>query len=92
MTLRPAKGRPIGEYLASLLEIKYQLSGRPEEISDIACKMHIFTSSPDVFDVTLKIQQNRPDATIVSIIDALTEDEKIRMIKTTPDAATEAFY
>lgn len=92
MTLRPAKGRPIGEYLASLLEIKNQLSGTPEEISDIACKMHIFTSLPDVFAVTLKIQQNRPDATIVSIIDALKEDEKFRMMKTTPDAATEVFY
>ena len=92
MTLRPAKGKPIREYLASLLEIKNQLTGTPEKISDIACKMHIFTSLPDVFDVTLKIQQNRPDATIMSIIDALKEDEKIRMMKTLPDATTEAFY
>ena len=92
MTLRPAPGKPIGEYLASLLEIRNQIAGTPEAISDVACKTHIFTSLPEVFEVTLKIQQNRPDATVESIIDALKEDERIRMMKTTPDAATEAFY
>ena len=41
--------------------------------------------------MTLKIQQNRPDATIESIIDALKEDERIRTMRTAPDAAAEAF-
>ena len=92
MTLKPGKGKPIGEYLASLLEIRNQIAGTPEEISDVACKTHIYTSLPDVFDMTLKIQQNRPDSTVESIINALKEDERIQMTKTTPDASTVAFY
>ena len=58
----------------------------------MACKTHIFTSLPEVFEVTLKIQRGRPDATVESIIDTLKEDERIRMIMTTPDTATEAFH
>ena len=92
MTLRPAPGKPIGEYLASLLEIRNQIAGTPEAISDVACKTHIVTSLPAVFRVTLKIQQNRLDATVESIIDALKEDKRIRMMKTTSDAITEEFY
>ena len=91
MTLKPVKGKPIGEYLSDLLEIRNQIAGTPEEISDVACKTHIFTSLPAVFDMTLKIQQNRPDATIESIIDALKEEERIRTMRTAPDAAAEAF-
>ena len=91
MTLKPVKGKPIGEYLSDLLEIRNQIAGIPEEISDVACKTHIFTSLPAVFDMTLKIQPNRPEATIESIIDALKKDEHIRTMRTAPDAAAEAF-
>ena len=41
--------------------------------------------------MTFKIQQNCPDATIESIINALKEDECIRTMRTAPDAAAEAF-
>ena len=92
MTLRPVQGKPIGDYLASLLEIRNQIAGTPEAISDVACKTHIFTSLPEVFDMTVKIQQSRSDSTVESIIDALKEDERIRMMKTAPDATTEAFH
>ena len=70
MTPQPAPGKLIGEYLASFLGIRNQITGTPEAISDVACKTHIFTSLPEVFEVTLMIQQNRPDATVESIIDA----------------------
>ena len=69
MTLKSVKGKPIGEYLSNLLEIRNQITGTPEEICDIASQTHIFTSLPAVFDMTLKIQQYRPDATIESIIE-----------------------
>ena len=91
MTLKPVKGKPIGEYLSDLLEIRNQIAGTPEEISDVACKTHIFTLLLAVFDMTLKIQQNRPDATIEFNIDALKEDKRIRTMRTAPDAAAEAF-
>ena len=77
MTLKPVKGKPIGEYLSDLMEICNQIAGMPEEIPDVACKTHIFTSLPPIFDMTHKIQQNRADATVESIIDALKEDERI---------------
>ena len=92
MTRWPAPGKLISEYLASFLGIRNQIAGTPEAISDVACKTHIFTSLPEVFEVTLKIQQNRPDATGESIIDALKEVARIRIMKTTPDTATDAFY
>ena len=92
MTLRPAQGKPIGDSLASLLEIRNQIAGIPEAISDVACKTHIFTSPPEVLEVTVKIQQSRSDSTVESIIAALKEDERIRMMKTAPDATTEAFH
>ena len=52
MSLRQAKGEPIGDFLASLLEIRNQIARTPEQISDIACKTHIFSSLPDIFDFT----------------------------------------
>ena len=92
MSLKPAKGEPIGDFLASLLEIRNQIACTPEQISDVACKTHIFSSLPDIFDITSKILQSRSDTTVESIIDALKEDERIRGMCTVPDAATEAFY
>ena len=92
MTLRPVKGKPIGEYLSDLMEIQNQIAGTPEEISEVACKTHIFTLLPPIFNMTLKIQQNRADAMVESIIDALKEDERIRTMRTAPDATSEAFH
>ena len=92
MSLKPAKGEPIGDFLASHLEICNLIAGTPEQISDVACKTHIFSSLPDIFDVTLKILQSHSDTTVESIVSALKEDERIRGMSTMPDATTEAFY
>ena len=64
MSLRPAKGEPISDFLATLLKIRNQIARMPEQISDIACKTHIFSSLQDIFDVTSKILQSRSDTTI----------------------------
>ena len=58
MSLKPVKGEPIGDFPASLLEIRNQIAGTPEQISDIACKTHIFSSLAEIFDVTSKILQS----------------------------------
>lgn len=38
-----------------------------------------------------KIQQNLPEATVESILDALKEDESIRAMRVQPDSSTDAF-
>lgn len=90
-SLRPTPGEPIGDYFAKLMELRNQINGTPEAISDVAFKTHVFSSLPAAFEVTAKIQQNRADATIESILDALKEDESIRAMRVQPDASTEAF-
>lgn len=91
-SLRPTPGEQIGDYFAKLLELQNQISGTPEAISDVVFKTHVFASLPAAFEVTAKIQQNRPNATIKSILDSLKEDESIRGMCVQPDASTEAFF
>ena len=58
MSLKPVKGEPNGDFLAGIVEIRNQIAGTPEQICDIACKTHIFSSLPEIFDVTSKILQS----------------------------------
>jgi hypothetical protein len=91
--LRPKPGAPIGDYFSQLLEIRNQIIGTKEAISDAAFKTHLFKTLPPVFAMTAKIQQNRTDdPPIEVIIDALKQDESNRSMETPPDAATEAFH
>jgi hypothetical protein len=92
MFMRPVPGAPIGEYFSSLLEIRNQIVGSSEAISDVAFRTHIFSSLPPVLEVMGKILQNRADASIEEIIDALKEDERIRAMRTQPAAATDVYY
>jgi hypothetical protein len=92
MSMKPIPGAPIGDYFSSLLEIHNQIVGCSEAISDVAFRTHIFSSLPPVFEVTGKILQNRADATIEEIIDALKEDERIRSMRTQPAATTDVYY
>lgn len=91
MELKPTAGEPIGEWFTKLLELKNQVVNTPEAITDVMFKTHVFTSLPDSFEVTSKIQQNNPNATIEEVIEALKEDEKIRNMRIKPDATTDAF-
>ena len=88
--LWPTPGAPMDDYFTQLMEIRNQIAGTDEAISDIAFKIHVFSTLPAVFDVTARMQQNTPSATIESILDALKEDERIRQMRTLPDAATDA--
>jgi hypothetical protein len=92
MSMKPIPGAPIGDYFSSLLEICNQIVGSSQAISDMAFRMHIFSSLPPMFEVTGKILQNRADATIEEIIDALKEDERIRAMRTQPTATTDIYY
>ena len=91
MELKPAPGEAIGNWFTKLLELKNQVAGTPEAITPVMFKTHFFTSLPESFEVTSKIQQNNPDATIEEVIEALKEDEKIRNMRVKPEATTEAF-
>jgi hypothetical protein len=53
--LRPEPGAPIGDYFAQLLEIRNQIAGSDEAISDAAFKTHLFKTLPPAFEVTAKI-------------------------------------
>jgi hypothetical protein len=90
--MRPVPGAPIGDYFSLLLEIRNQIVGSSEAISDVAFQTHIFSSLPPVFKVVGKILQNRADASIEEIIDALKEDERIRAMRTQPAATTDMYY
>jgi hypothetical protein len=92
MSMKPIPRAPIGNYFSSLLEIHNQIMGSSEAISDIAFQTHIFSSLPPVFEVIGKILQNRADATIEEIIDALKEDERIRSMQTQPTTTTDIYY
>ena len=92
MGLKPIPGKPIAEWFGRLLELRNQVIGTDEAITDVMFKTHIFTSLPESFEVTAKIQQSNPNATVDIVIEALKEDEKIRSMRVNPDAGTEAFY
>jgi hypothetical protein len=92
MSMKPVPGAPIGDYFSSLLEIWNQIVGSSEAISDVAFRTHIFSSLPPVFEVMGKILQNRADASIEEIIDALKEDERIRAMRTQPATITDVYY
>jgi hypothetical protein len=92
MSMKPVPGAPIGDYFSSLLEIRNQIVGSSEAISDVAFQTHIFSSLPPVFEVMGKILQNRADTGIEEIIDALKEDGRIRAMRTQPAAITDVYY
>jgi len=62
--LRPVAEEPIGTYFTHLMEVKNQIAGTSQAISDAAFKNHIFTSLPTMFDVIVIILQARVDATL----------------------------
>ena len=91
MELKPTPGDSIGDWFTKLLELKNQVAGTAEAITPVLFKTLVFTSLPDSFEVTSKIQQNNPDATVEEVIEALKEDEKIRNMRNKPEVATDAF-
>ena len=60
MELKPTSGESIGDWFTKLLELKNQVKGTPEAITPVMFKTHVFTSLPDSFEVTSKIQQTIP--------------------------------
>jgi hypothetical protein len=92
MSMRPVPGVPIGDYFSSLLEIQNQIVRSSEAISDVAFRTYIFSSLPPVFEVMGKILQNRADASIEEIIDALKEDKRIRAMRTQRAATMDVYY
>jgi hypothetical protein len=92
MSMKLVSGAPIGDYFSSLLEIQNQIVRSSEAISNVAFQIHIFSSLPPVFEVMGKILQNRADASIKEIIDALKEDERIRAMMTQPAAIIDVYY
>jgi hypothetical protein len=55
-------------------------------------RSHTFNTLPEVFDVTIRMQQTQSDLTIEETIDALKRDESYRLLRATPDATMDAFY
>jgi hypothetical protein len=90
LAMRPKAGAPIADFFTELEEIRNQIAGTDEAISDTTFKTHIFNYLPPAFAMTINNQQNRPEATIESICTALIEDERLRSMKSSADAAVEA--
>jgi len=89
-TLKPTPGEPIQSYFSQLMEIKNQLVGSDEAISDASFKTHIFTTLPSIFSVTVEILQSRVGITVQEVIDALKECERNKAMMIKPDAVSEA--
>jgi hypothetical protein len=91
--LRPIAGQPIDTYFSQLLEVKYQLDGSAQAISDAEFQNHICTTLPSGFDITVAILQARGEITIQQVMDALREREQhLAMTMVKPDAVSEALY
>jgi hypothetical protein len=90
--LRPVAGEQIATYFSRLMEVKNQLVGTAEAISDAEFKIHVFTTLPTMFDVIVIILQARADATLQEVQDALKEHEQNQALLVKPDAVSEALY
>jgi len=90
--LRPTPGQPITAYFGQLLDIRNQIIGTAEAITDSAFKTHIFTTLPPMFAVTVEILQSRANLSIEEVFDALKECEKNKAMAVVPDAVSEALY
>jgi hypothetical protein len=90
--LRPVAGESINTYFSRLMEVRNQLMGTPEAISDAEFKIHVFTSLPTMFDVIVIILQARADATLQEVQDALKEHEQNQAMLVKPDAVSDALY
>jgi len=90
--LRPIPGFSVGDYFSRLLEIRNQLIGTPEAISDMMLRTHIFGTLPDNFAVTIKVLQVQPALTIEQIIDTLKQQESYDTLKPPTPAVTDAYY
>jgi len=91
-SLCPTPGQPITTYFGQLLDIRNQLVGTAEAITDSAFKTHIFTTLPPMFAVTIEILQSRANLTIEEVFDALKECEKNKAMAVVPDVVSEALY
>jgi hypothetical protein len=90
--LRPVAGESINAYFSRLMEVKNQLVGTAEAISDAEFKIHVFTTLPTMFDVIVIILQARADATLQEVHDALKEHEQNQAMIVKPDAVSDALY
>jgi hypothetical protein len=90
--LRPTAGEPINNYFAQLLELKNQLVGSAQAITEASFITHIFATLPSIFAVTVEILQTRADITIQEVLDAIKECELNKAMVTKPDAVSEALY
>jgi hypothetical protein len=90
--LRPIAGQPINTYFSRLLEVKNQLAGSAQAISDAEFQNHLYTSLPSMFDVIVEILQARTDPTIQKVLDALKEHEQNHTMTVKPDSVSEALY
>jgi hypothetical protein len=90
--LRPIAGEQIATDFFRLIEVKNQLVGTAEVISDAEFKIHVFTNLPTMFDVIVIILQTRVDATLQEVKDALKEHEQNQALLVKPDAVSEALY
>jgi len=74
------------------MEIKNQLVGSDEAISDASFKTHIFTTLPLIFSATVKILQSCVGISVQEVINALKKYEHNKAMMTKPDAVSEALY
>jgi len=91
-TLRFIEGEPISTYFSRLKEVKNQLDGTAEVISDAEFKNHLFTTLPTMFDGIVIILQARADATLQEVQNALKEHEQNQAMVVKPDAVSDALY
>jgi len=91
-TSKPTTGELTPSYFSQLMEIRNQLVGSDEAISDVSFKTHIFTTLPSIFSITVEILQSHIGISVQEVIDTLKECELNKAMMTKPDTVLEALY
>lgn len=87
---RPVPGQPISDYFSHLLELRNEIAGTAEQISDAGFKAHLWNTLPSSFQISVKVWQQKPNATIEEIMDGIRQDEEQASAQTLPQASGSA--
>jgi hypothetical protein len=73
--LRPLKNEKTTQYFTRLIDLRKELIGSPEAISDETMKTHILSPMPKQFETTIKIREQQiPVPTAQQVLDRLRDD------------------
>jgi len=89
MKTKPTPGRPISEFFNTLINLRNQIAGTKEAISDMTFLTHIYESMPPSFGVSVDVQQSKEDQTVDSVMMAFKEFERAKALQVSTESTIE---